>query len=97
MRLALDRIGGSWDKHPLSSWPEAIQVAADTGRPTFLYGDGSALRTYELRPGSPVPWKAEPPSELIEGFISEGLMELTLYSETGEIIGHEPSVREAHE
>ena len=80
MRLALERSGESWHEHPLAEWPGAIVSQGD--RPKFIYGSPhGGLRVYELdadpRPDDQ-PWRPEPPSVLIESYLSNEVMELNV-------------------
>lgn len=90
-RAVLRHHGGSWAEHPLSDWPDGIVIEA--GRPTFLYAAPSGgICTYKLRPGRPSgrePWRTEPPSILMEGFVSAELVAVTAYAEDGEMLGRE--------
>lgn len=95
MRLALERSGQSWDGHPLNEWPDAIVNQGD--RPKFLYdSQHGGLRIYELyadpRPADQ-PWRSEPPSVLMESYLSDEVMELNVYAENGELLNSEVIAR----
>jgi len=93
----LRRSGGSWDEHPLSQWPDETRLDIE-GRPTFVYWDdeSSVLRAFYLRPGEPVAdqaWRSEPPSILVDGFVSDEMIARTAYAETGALLGFEVVAR----
>jgi hypothetical protein len=91
------RYGELWSEHPLSNWPEEIRLDCE-GKPTFGYynTETGVLRTFQIQSGrarANEPWRSEPPSILVDGFVSDAIIAMTVYDERGELLGFEVAAR----